>query len=94
MGRFTVATHSNDSDRYAIRIQTVAVSGVTRIFAITINKAQGQSLQVCGLNLEIHGSQMDSCMACSRVGKLLIYLCTYQKNNKILCIQKQFNKQN
>ncbi|XP_046666559.1 ATP-dependent DNA helicase pif1-like [Homalodisca vitripennis] len=39
-------------------------------FAITINKAQGQSLQVCGLNLEnpcfSHGQLY---VACSRVGK-------------------------
>ncbi|GFW40603.1 ATP-dependent DNA helicase [Trichonephila clavipes] len=39
-------------------------------FAMTINKAQGQSLQVCGLNLEnpcfSHGQLF---VACSRVGK-------------------------
>ncbi|GFX51010.1 ATP-dependent DNA helicase [Trichonephila clavipes] len=39
-------------------------------FAMTINKAQGQSLQVCGLNLEnpcfSHGQLY---VACSRVGK-------------------------
>jgi ATP-dependent DNA helicase PIF1 len=39
-------------------------------FAMTINKAQGQSLQVCGLNLEnpcfTHGQLY---VACSRVGK-------------------------
>ncbi|GFV15902.1 ATP-dependent DNA helicase [Trichonephila clavipes] len=39
-------------------------------FAMTINKAQGQSLQECGLNLEnpcfSHGQLY---VACSRVGK-------------------------
>ncbi|GFX17469.1 ATP-dependent DNA helicase PIF6 [Trichonephila clavipes] len=39
-------------------------------FAMTINKAQGQSLRVCGLNLEnpcfSHGQLY---VACSRVGK-------------------------
>lgn len=39
-------------------------------FAMTINKAQGQSLEVCGLNLEVpcfsHGQLY---VACSRVGK-------------------------
>ncbi|GFV94463.1 uncharacterized protein TNCV_3353001 [Trichonephila clavipes] len=40
-------------------------------FAITINKAQGQSLELCGLDLETdcfsHGQLY---VACSRVGKL------------------------
>jgi ATP-dependent DNA helicase PIF1 len=39
-------------------------------FAMTINKAQGQSLQVCGLNLEnpcFSNGQLY--VACSRVGK-------------------------
>jgi ATP-dependent DNA helicase PIF1 len=47
-------------------------------FAMTINKAQGQSLQVCGLNLEnpcySHGQLY---VACSRVGKpsdLFVYI--------------------
>ncbi|GFU94231.1 ATP-dependent DNA helicase [Trichonephila clavipes] len=39
-------------------------------FAMTINKAQGQSLQECGLNLEnpcfSHGQLY---VACSRIGK-------------------------
>lgn len=46
-------------------------------YAMTINKSQGQSLQVCGLNLEhqcfSHGQLY---VACSRVGKpssLIIY---------------------
>ena len=46
-------------------------------FAMTINKAQGQSLQVCGLNLKnpcFSNGQLY--VACSRVGKasnLFIY---------------------
>ncbi|GFW67169.1 ATP-dependent DNA helicase [Trichonephila clavipes] len=46
-------------------------------FAMTINKAQGQSLQECGLNLEnpcfSHGQLY---VVCSRIGKpsdLLVY---------------------
>jgi ATP-dependent DNA helicase PIF1 len=31
-------------------------------FAMTINKAQEQSLQVCGINLKIHAPHMDNCM--------------------------------
>ncbi|GFY29106.1 ATP-dependent DNA helicase PIF6 [Trichonephila clavipes] len=39
-------------------------------FAMIINKAQGQSLQVCGLNLEnICFSHGQLYVACSRVGK-------------------------
>lgn len=55
------------------------------VFAITINKAQGQSLQVCGLNLEnpcySHGQLY---VACSRVGKpadLFIYAPDGQTKN-------------
>ncbi|XP_044574027.1 uncharacterized protein LOC123258219 [Drosophila ananassae] len=43
-------------------------------FAMTINKSQGQSLEVCGINLEFpcfaHG-QLD--VACSRVGKPVLF---------------------
>ena len=38
-------------------------------FAMTINKAQGQSLQVCGLNLENPCFSHGQHVACSRVGK-------------------------
>lgn len=54
-------------------------------FAMTINKAQGQSLQVCGLNLEnpcfSHGQLY---VACSRVGKpsdLFVYVPDGQTKN-------------
>jgi ATP-dependent DNA helicase PIF1 len=43
---------------------------ICRAFAMTINKSQGQSLSVCGLNLEnkcfSHGQLY---VACTRVGK-------------------------
>ncbi|XP_074109278.1 ATP-dependent DNA helicase PIF1-like [Cotesia typhae] len=43
---------------------------VRLVFAMTINKSQGQSLEVCGINLELscfsHGQLY---VACSRVGK-------------------------
>jgi ATP-dependent DNA helicase PIF1 len=49
-------------------------------FSITINKAQGQSFQLCGINLETqcfsHGQLY---VACSRVGKP-DSLCIYTKN--------------
>lgn len=54
-------------------------------YAMTINKAQGQSLQVCGLNLEqqcfSHGQLY---VACSRVGKpssLIIYTTDGKSKN-------------
>lgn len=31
-------------------------------FAMTINKSQGQSLEVCGINLELRVFRMDSCL--------------------------------
>ncbi|XP_054091709.1 ATP-dependent DNA helicase PIF1-like [Zeugodacus cucurbitae] len=56
-------------------------------FAMTINKSQGQSLEVCGINLEMscfsHGQLY---VACSRVGKpssLFIY-ATEQKTKNIV----------
>ncbi|GFW46236.1 ATP-dependent DNA helicase [Trichonephila clavipes] len=64
-------------------------------FAMTINKAQGQSLQVCGLNLEnpcfSHGQLY---AACSRVGKpsdLFVY-APDGKTRNIVCqvIYSQF----
>jgi len=40
-------------------------------FTITINKTQGQSLQVCGLNLENpYFSHEQLFVACSNVGKI------------------------
>lgn len=54
-------------------------------FAMTINKSQGQSLEVCGINLEFpcfaHGQLY---VACSRVGKpssLFIYAQQHQTKN-------------
>ena len=63
-------------------------------FAMTINKAQGQSLQVCGLNLEnpcfSHGQLY---VVCSRVENLPIYSCTHlTEKQKIFFIQKHYNK--
>jgi ATP-dependent DNA helicase PIF1 len=62
-------------------------------FAMTITKAQGQSLQVCGLNLEnscfAHGQLY---VACSRVGNpsdLFVYAPGGKP--KTLCIQRHFN---
>lgn len=56
-------------------------------FAMTINKSQGQSLQVCGLNLEFpcfsHGQLY---VACSRVGKpsaLFVYAPDNKTNNVV-----------
>lgn len=56
-------------------------------FAITINKAQGQSFSVCGINLEYpcfsHGQLY---VACSRVGKpstLFIYAPDKQTKNVV-----------
>ena len=52
-------------------------------FAVTINKAQGQSLGICGVNLEYsvfsHGQLY---VACSRVGKPSVYLHRKWKNKK------------
>lgn len=56
-------------------------------FAMTINKSQGQSLQVCGLNLEFpcfsHGQLY---VACSRVGKpaaLFVHAPDNKTNNVV-----------
>jgi ATP-dependent DNA helicase PIF1 len=53
-------------------------------FAMTINKSQGQSLEVCGINLEFpcfpHGQLY---VACSRVGKpSSLYIYGTAKQNK------------
>lgn len=59
-------------------------------FAMTVNKAQGQTLQVCGVNLEepcfSHGQV---CVACSRVGaptKIILFM-HYSIKQKILYTQ-------
>ena len=55
-------------------------------FAMTINKSEGQSLEVCGINLEFpyfsHG-QLN--VACSRVGKpsSLFVFAPENKSNKL-----------
>lgn len=56
-------------------------------FAMTINKSQGQSLEVCGINLEFpcfaHGQLY---VACSRTGKpscLYIYAPEYKKKRNL-----------
>lgn len=61
-------------------------------FAITINKAQGQSLAVCGINLESpcfsHGQLY---VACSRVGKpsaLFIYTTNADRQTKNVVYRK------
>ena len=66
-------------------------------FAMTINKAQGQTLQVCGINLKnpcfSHGQLY---VACSRVGKPsnLFVFPENEKKQKILSIQKTCNSKN
>ncbi|GFV54534.1 hypothetical protein TNCV_955171 [Trichonephila clavipes] len=64
--RRPVATYPNDPDRYAIQFKRSQFP-VRLAFIMTINKAQGQSLQVCGLNLENHASHAWTalCVACS-----------------------------
>lgn len=59
-------------------------------FAVTINKAQGQSLGVCGVNLEYpvfsHGQLY---VACSRVGKpSVLYIYTENKKTKNVVYQR------
>ncbi|GBP41987.1 hypothetical protein EVAR_33791_1 [Eumeta japonica] len=87
-----VATHPNDPDRCAIRIQTFTISGAA--FAKPINKAQRQSLQVCGLNLEnpcfSHGQLY---VACSHFGKSSdLFVYEPDRKKEILCIPQHFNK--
>lgn len=53
-------------------------------FAMTINKAQGQSMQICGLDLEnpsfSHGQLY---VACSRVGKPSdLFICAQDGQTK------------
>lgn len=54
-------------------------------FAMTINKSQGQSLQVCGINLEFPCfAQGQLYVACSRVGKQSsLYIYAPQKRQEI-----------
>jgi ATP-dependent DNA helicase PIF1 len=61
-------------------------------FAMTINKEQGQSLQVCGLNLENPCfSHEQLYVACSRVGKpsdLFVYTYTSEAKTKNIVYSK------
>lgn len=62
-------------------------------YAMTINKSQGQSLEVCGINLEFpcfsHGQLY---VACSRVGKpSSLFLYAPQNKIKNIVYQKALN---
>lgn len=62
-------------------------------FAMTINKSQGQSLEVCGINLEFtcfaHGQLY---VACSRVGKpSSLFIYAPQNKTKNIVYQKALN---
>ena len=62
-------------------------------FAMTINKSQGQSLEVCGINLEFpcfaHGQLH---VACSRVGKpSSLFIYEPQNKTKNIISQKALN---
>ena len=63
-------------------------------FAITINKAQGQSLEKCGIDLYTdcfsHGQLYT---ACSRVGKPdNLYICSDNLNSEECCIFASFTQ--
>ena len=64
---------------------------------MTINKAQGQSLQVCQLNLEIYDLHTDNYMfACLQVGnltKLFIFAqdCKTKKKKNRVCHSTSIN---
>jgi hypothetical protein len=65
----TILKHSINSDRYAFRVQTFAVSCAT-CFCNDYQQSTRTSLQVCGLNLEnpcFSNGQLY--VDCSRVGK-------------------------
>jgi hypothetical protein len=89
--RCTVATHSNDSDRYAFRVQTFAVSYATR-FCNDHQQNTRTSLQVCGLVLEnpcFSNGQLY--VACSRVGKSSdLFVYTPEEKPKNIVDSKTF----
>ncbi|KAK9883689.1 hypothetical protein WA026_004631 [Henosepilachna vigintioctopunctata] len=61
-------------------------------FAMTMNKSQGQSLSVCGINLENHCfSHGQLYVACSRVGKpsALFVLTSDQKTKNVVTSMKR-----
>jgi hypothetical protein len=80
-GRCTIATHSNDSDRYVVRVQTFAMSCATR-FCNDYQQSTWTSLQVFGLNLEIHASLMDNCMGLLTRWKKPSDLCVYTNKSE------------
>ena len=61
-------------------------------FAMTINKSQGQSLEVCGINLEFPCfSNGQFYVACSRVGKpSSLYIYPPENRTKISFIKKLY----
>jgi hypothetical protein len=65
-------------------------------FAMTINKAQGHRYKCVDSIWKIHASHMDNCVYLAHaLENLPIYSCTDQKEKqKILYIQKLFNKHN
>jgi hypothetical protein len=65
--RCTAATHSNDSGRYVVRVQTIAISWVTR-FCNDHQQSTRTSLEVCGLNYMLL-TWSTWYVACSGVGK-------------------------
>uniref|UniRef100_A0AAG5DC45 DNA helicase Pif1-like 2B domain-containing protein n=1 Tax=Anopheles atroparvus TaxID=41427 RepID=A0AAG5DC45_ANOAO len=76
---------SNDMPFHFKRVQFP----VKLAFAMTINKSQGQSLEVCGINLEMpcfsHGQLY---VACSRVGKpTSLYIYAPEKRTKNVVYQ-------
>jgi hypothetical protein len=89
--RCTVATHSNDFADMSFEFKRLQFP-VWLAFAMTINKAQGQSLQVSGLNLEnpcfSHG-QLCGLLTRWKPFDLFVYT---PEGKKILYIQKLFNK--
>jgi hypothetical protein len=89
------SVHSNDSNRYAIRVQRLQFP-VRLAFAMTINKAQGRRYKCLEKIWKIFASRIDNCMWLAHaLENLPIYSCTHEKEKqKILYIQKLFNKHN
>jgi hypothetical protein len=88
--RCTVATHSNDSGRYAFRVQTFAISCATRFcsdhqqstrtITTSVWTKFGKSMLLTWTTVLAHALE-----------NLPIYSCTHQKEKqKILYIQKLF----
>ncbi|ESO04438.1 hypothetical protein HELRODRAFT_79111 [Helobdella robusta] len=58
-------------------------------FALTINKSQGQSLKVCGINLEFPVSRMDNYKSENRLICLFVY--APQNKTKNIVYEKALN---